>query len=227
MAKQLIGSKIGGVFNNLSFDDETNGLKFKKADGVEVDIVGDNNGGGSSIKMIQMVRPISDEAILPKVEISADESFATIAKTIDASIASDRSKFMVYAEDYGWMALNTDGVGGSGNGADGIHDFAYGLGTPFDNAVVLCDLSGVDLEEPYFIRWCWQTIDGDGNVVTTTVDGVSSNVATGWQSTQFPSAPAFTPNVPNQGTLRTVSMTQEQYDAMEIHDDNTLYVIIG
>lgn len=225
MAKQIIGSKMGGVFNNLSFNNETNGLTFKSSDGSEVEIVG--GGGGSEIKMIQMIRPISDEAILPKVEISADETFDNILHTIDASVASDRSKFMVHAEDSGWMSLNIDLVGSYGdNTPDGIHDFAYGLGTPFDNAIVLCDLSGVEVEEPYFIRWCWQTIDENGNVVTTTIDGVQSNVATGWQSTQFPVSPAFTPNLPQSGSLRTVALTRDQYDAMEIHDDNTLYVIV-
>ena len=226
MAEQLIGSKIGGVFKTLKFDEETNGLKFKKTDGSEVEIVG--GGGGSTVKMIQMIRPISDESILPKVEISSDNSFTNILHTIDASLASDRANFMVYAEDSGWMSLNADVVGGGNDGQspDGIHDFAYGLGTPFDNAIVLCDLSGIEVEEPFFIRWCWQTVDSNGAVVKTNVNGVLTNVATSWQSTQFPTSPAFTPNVPNQGTLKAVALTQEQYDAMEIHDDNTLYVIV-
>lgn len=158
----IIGSKIGGAFRNLIFDSQS-GILIYKSDGSSIEVSG---GGDSNIKMVQLVRPITNEAIFPVLEVSQTNSFSTISYIFDATTTTGRAKFMAYLTDVGWGVLPSDG-----------------LGTSYNNEIILCDLSSIEnLTEPYYIRWKW-------------VDAIDNTIETSWKSTQFPSSPAFVPSV--------------------------------
>lgn len=187
----IIGSKIGGTFRNLTFDSQSGILNYK-SDGSSIEVSG---GGGSNVKMVQLVRPITDEAIFPVLEVSQTDSFSTISYAFDATTTAGRAKFMAYLTDVGWGALPSDG-----------------LGTPYDNEIVLCDLSSIEnLTEPYYIRWKW-------------VDAVDNTVETSWKSTQFPSSPAFVPNVPSVDA--SVSVVSSIPSDISSYEDGHIFIVV-
>ena len=117
-------------------------LKMKLPNGEIIEAAG-SNGGGSNVDRFVIARPISDEALYPKIEASSTSDFAN-SISIDPLSNSGDVEYLQVFDGNKWIEFNTDG-----------------LGTPFDRMEVSVDVSKfASLTQPYYIRYCWVKKDG-------------------------------------------------------------------
>ena len=113
-------------------------LKMKFPDGSIKDA-----SGGSDVGRFVIARPISDQTLYPKVEASSTSSFEDVISIDPLHNADDRKYLQVF------------------DGSNWVDFVADGLGTPFDRMEVSVDVSKfANLQQPYYIRYCWMTSDG-------------------------------------------------------------------
>ena len=99
--------------------------------------------GGAAISRMLLVRPVTDQALFPKVEAAKNADFSDARLLDPRAVPADLDCFKVF-----------DGsVWG---------DFpAEGLGTPFDNMSVAVEMSRfASFGETCFVRYCWIAADG-------------------------------------------------------------------
>ena len=97
----------------------------------------------SNIKKVVIQRPVSDEELYPILVSSQTEGFTETISIDPSTKSEDREKIKVF-----------DGSVWSDFPAIG------GLGTPFDNMEIGFDLSSIEYNQPYFIKYAWKNSDG-------------------------------------------------------------------
>lgn len=95
------------------------------------------------INKFVITRPVSDEQLYPKFEASETKDF-TNAISVDPINNSSDSQYLQVFDGSNWIDFPTNG-----------------LGTPFDRMEVSVDVSKFEnLNQPYYIRYCWVMSDG-------------------------------------------------------------------
>ena len=113
-------------------------LKMKFPDGTIKDAT-----GGSDIGKFIITRPISDEQLYPKFEASSTSDFKSSISVDPFNTKSDIQYLQVF-DGNNWIDFPENG-----------------LGTPYDRMEVSVDIEKFsELEQPYYIRYCW--IDSEG-----------------------------------------------------------------
>lgn len=113
-------------------------LKMKFSDGTVKDAT-----GGSDVGKFIITRPISDEQLYPKFEASSTSDFKSSISVDPFNTKSDIQYLQVF------------------DGTNWIEFPENGLGTPYDRMEVSVDIEKFsELEQPYYIRYCW--IDSEG-----------------------------------------------------------------
>lgn len=132
-------------------------LQMKLPNGTYKDVGG---GGTGNIDVTHFVisRPVSDEALYPKIMASQTGDFLSTLEIDPLNNESDKTYFQIF-DGNEWVAFPNDG-----------------LGTPFDRMEVSVDISKFSsLTQPYYIKYCWVTSEGiESNLRSSLFPSVSS-----------------------------------------------------